>query len=83
VGEREGRRERRADAAPRAPSSPQLAKEGDLKLGTVRHFVVDECDKVLDNVEMRGDVQEIFKLTPHDKQVRRRGWGSGVGLGFS
>jgi len=47
----------------------QLAKEGDLKLGSLRHFVIDECDKVLDNVEMRSDVQEVFKLTPHDKQV--------------
>ena len=24
----------------------QLAKEGDLKLGSLRHFVIDECDKV-------------------------------------
>ena len=31
--------------------------------------MIDECDKVLDNVEMRSDVQEVFKLTPHDKQV--------------
>lgn len=47
----------------------QLAAEGDLKLGSVRHFVIDECDKVLDNVEMRADVQDVFKRTPHDKQV--------------
>ena len=86
----------------------QLVKEGDLKLGSVRHFVVDECDKVLDamgertfrltaarlvclqysagafqhgfgdahgadwgvaHADMRADVQEIFKNTPHDKQV--------------
>ena len=55
-------------AQPPLPSS-QLAAEGDLKLGSVRHFVVDECDKVLDNVEMRADVQDVFKRTPHDKQV--------------
>ena len=55
---------------PPTPFPPtQLAKEGDLKLASVRHFVVDECDKVLDNVEMRADVQAVFKLTPHDKQV--------------
>lgn len=47
----------------------QLAKEGDLKLGGVRHFIIDECDKVLDNIEMRSDVQGLFKGTPHDKQV--------------
>ncbi len=47
----------------------QLSKEGDLKLGGVRHFIIDECDKVLDNIEMRSDVQALFKGTPHDKQV--------------
>ncbi|KAK9825382.1 hypothetical protein WJX81_007043 [Elliptochloris bilobata] len=47
----------------------QLVKEGNLKLGSVRHFVIDECDKVLDAMDMRADVQEIFKMTPHDKQV--------------
>lgn len=47
----------------------QLANEKVLKLSSVRHFVIDECDKVLDNVEMRADVQDIFKQTPHDKQV--------------
>jgi len=70
----------------------------------VRHFIIDECDKVLDamgarpaagpagwlpvprdavrsawktsadadrgaRADMRADVQEIFKMTPHDKQV--------------
>ncbi|GMH42304.1 hypothetical protein BSKO_10223 [Bryopsis sp. KO-2023] len=47
----------------------QLASEGTLKLGQVRHFVLDECDKMLEKVDMRADVQEIFKMTPHDKQV--------------
>lgn len=46
-----------------------LAKDGDLKAKTVRHFILDECDKMLEALDMRGDVQEIFKLTPHDKQV--------------
>ncbi len=70
----------------------------------MRHFIIDECDKVLDamgarpaagpagwlpvprdavrcawktsadadrgaRADMRADVQEIFKMTPHDKQV--------------
>lgn len=47
----------------------QLATEKALNLMTVRHFVIDECDKVLEKLDMRGDVQEIFKKTPHEKQV--------------
>jgi len=46
-----------------------LSKDGDLKLGKVRHFVLDECDKMLEALDMRADIQEIFKKTPHDKQV--------------
>jgi len=47
----------------------QLIKDGALKLATVRHFVLDECDKMLEKLDMRSDVQDIFKMTPHDKQV--------------
>ncbi|KAK9852090.1 hypothetical protein WJX84_003221 [Apatococcus fuscideae] len=47
----------------------QLAAESTMKLGTVRHFVLDECDKMLENLDMRADIQAIFKMTPHDKQV--------------
>mmetsp|Transcript_4223 Transcript_4223/g.15158 ORF Transcript_4223/g.15158 Transcript_4223/m.15158 type:complete len:361 (+) Transcript_4223:1060-2142(+) len=46
-----------------------LAKSGDLDLKHCRHFVLDECDKMLENLDMRRDVQEIFKKTPHEKQV--------------
>ncbi|KAF9972180.1 Suppressor of the cold-sensitive snRNP biogenesis mutant brr1-1 [Actinomortierella ambigua] len=46
-----------------------LIKEGTLKLQTVKHFVLDECDKMLDQVDMRRDVQSIFVKTPHSKQV--------------
>jgi ATP-dependent RNA helicase UAP56/SUB2 len=46
-----------------------LADEKTLDLTHIRHFVVDECDKCLDSVDMRADVQAIFKRTPHDKQV--------------
>lgn len=35
----------------------------------MRHFIVDECDKCLESIDMRADVQAIFKRTPHDKQV--------------
>jgi hypothetical protein len=78
----------------------QLSKDGDLNLKSVHHFVLDECDKMLEALgarprraariaaarhthgvrsdprrrppraaDMRADIQEIFKKTPHDKQV--------------
>jgi len=50
-----------------------------LNLKNVKHFVLDECDKMLEalgtltllslTVDMRRDVQEIFKSTQHHKQV--------------
>jgi hypothetical protein len=44
---------------PRCTPAPvaQLAEEKALDLGHVRHFVVDECDKCLENIDMRADVQ--------------------------
>jgi len=41
----------------------------DLKLDKLKFFVVDECDKVLEQKDMRKDVTEIFVNTPHNKQV--------------
>jgi ATP-dependent RNA helicase UAP56/SUB2 len=46
-----------------------LADSGDLKLDKVKHFVLDECDKMLEQVDMRTDVQKIFLKTPLGKQV--------------
>jgi len=46
-----------------------LALDGTLNLKKCAHFVLDECDKMLEEIDMRADVQEIFKCTPHDKQV--------------
>ncbi|KAG5537569.1 hypothetical protein RHGRI_024877 [Rhododendron griersonianum] len=46
-----------------------LGRDKDLGLKNVRHFILDECDKMLESLDMRKDVQEIFKMTPHDKQV--------------
>jgi ATP-dependent RNA helicase UAP56/SUB2 len=40
-----------------------------LDLSKVKHFVLDECDRMLAEVSMRKDVQTIFKATPHEKQV--------------
>jgi len=47
----------------------QLGKEKALDMSNVRFFVLDECDKMLEKLDMRADVQDIFKLTPHEKQV--------------
>ncbi|SAL98609.1 hypothetical protein [Absidia glauca] len=46
-----------------------LVREKHLKLGNVKHFVLDECDKMLEQLDMRRDVQDIFRATPHHKQV--------------
>lgn len=40
-----------------------------LKVDKVSFFVLDECDKILEALDMRRDVQQIFKETPHEKQV--------------
>lgn len=46
-----------------------LVREKSLNLDKIKHFVMDECDKLLEKLDMRRDVQDIFKATPHDKQV--------------
>ena len=46
-----------------------LVREKDLKLDKLKHFVLDECDKCLDKLDMRKDVQQIFMATPKKKQV--------------
>jgi len=46
-----------------------LNKEKSLDTSKIKHFVIDECDKVLDQTDMRRDVQEVFRRTPHQKQV--------------
>jgi len=46
-----------------------LLREKDLKLDNLSHFVLDECDKCLDKLDMRKDVQQIFVETPKKKQV--------------
>lgn len=46
-----------------------LIKAKLLNLKHLKHFVLDECDRMLDQLDMRKDVQEIFKSTPHEKQV--------------
>jgi superfamily II DNA/RNA helicase len=46
-----------------------LTKKGKLVLKKLRFFILDECDKMLEQPDMRKDVQDIFFHTPVDKQV--------------
>merc|ERR1712240_339457 len=46
-----------------------LVRTKKLLLNNLKHFVLDECDKMLEVSEMRHDVQQIFRATPHEKQV--------------
>merc|ERR1711988_987306 len=46
-----------------------LCREKDLKLDKLTQFVLDECDKCLDKLDMRKDIQQIFMETPKKKQV--------------
>jgi len=46
-----------------------LVKSKKLNLKHLKHFILDECDKMLESLDMRRDVQEIFRATPHEKQV--------------
>ncbi|CAH0713422.1 unnamed protein product, partial [Brenthis ino] len=46
-----------------------LVNSKKLNLKHLKHFILDECDKMLESLDMRRDVQEIFRSTPHGKQV--------------
>jgi len=46
-----------------------LMRKNKIDLSHVKHFVLDECDKMLEELDMRADVQKIFMATPKDKQV--------------
>ncbi|GME77735.1 unnamed protein product [Ambrosiozyma monospora] len=46
-----------------------LVRDKLIRLNNVKNFVIDECDQVLEQVDMRKDVQDIFRATPFQKQV--------------
>jgi ATP-dependent RNA helicase UAP56/SUB2 len=46
-----------------------LTRDKDLKLEKLSLFVLDECDKCVDKLDMRRDIQQIFIETPKKKQV--------------
>jgi len=47
----------------------QLTKDKVLKTDSIAHFVLDECDRCLEKLDMRKDIQHIFCQTPRKKQV--------------
>ena len=46
-----------------------LLRDKDLKLDKLSQFMLDECDKCLDKLDRRKDVQQIFIETSKKKQV--------------
>jgi len=46
-----------------------LINDGVLKLASLKRFVLDEADQMLDELDMRRQVQQVFMQTPHEKQV--------------
>jgi len=46
-----------------------LVKRGAMDLSHVKHFIVDECDKILCEPKIRSQMQEVFMATPKKKQV--------------
>eukprot|EP00210_Caulerpa_lentillifera_P003907 g3732.t1 len=46
-----------------------LGRDKILDYSNVKHFVMDECDKMLAKMDMRSDVQDIFRMTLHNKQT--------------
>jgi len=48
-----------------------LVRQKHMDLSNLKMFVLDECDRLLggDSMNMRSDIQNIFKETPHNKQV--------------
>ena len=46
-----------------------FVKDKVLDVSKVAHFIVDECDRCLEMVDMRKDLQSVFVATPKKKQV--------------
>jgi ATP-dependent RNA helicase UAP56/SUB2 len=46
-----------------------LIKDQDLDLSKVRFFVIDEADKVLEQDDMKADIEKIARSLPQDRQT--------------
>merc|ERR1719498_426954 len=65
-------KEPKAKGGKKAEEKKDSAKEPEekvLDMSKLSHFIVDECDRVIDTLDMRRDVQKIFIQTPKKKQV--------------
>ena len=52
---------------------PQLNRDGPLKLSDIKYFVLDECDKMLEKLDMRADIQNmLMKLEQIALPVQQR-----------
>lgn len=47
----------------------EIVKRKALNLKHVKYFVMDECDKIIGDLDMRNDTQEVFINTPRNKQT--------------
>jgi ATP-dependent RNA helicase UAP56/SUB2 len=47
----------------------QLIQEKKLNVSKLKRFILDEADQMLETLDMRKDVQAIFRGAPHEKQV--------------
>jgi len=47
----------------------QLMRDNVLQVPQLTHFILDECDRCIDNLDLRRDIQQIFIRTPKKKQV--------------
>ena len=46
-----------------------LLRRKAISFSNTKFFILDECDKVLKEMDMRSDVQKLFKACPFEKQV--------------
>lgn len=47
----------------------KLIQSNKLKVDKLKRFILDECDEMLKQLDMRRDVQQIFRQTAREKQV--------------
>jgi len=47
-----------------------LIRSRKLPLKNVK-YIVDECNKMLEQLDVPRDVQESFRVTPHEEQVMK------------
>jgi len=55
--------------APRGPRTGRMTDTPALNLDKLKHFVIDECDKVLEKLDMRQDVMNIYGYIKRKPQI--------------